>query len=774
MIINDLLVKGSARVVDKIYANKVEGDLIGNADTASVATELGTQPQLTSKSAMDGFLSGTGVRYATFNTSESGTGFQSNDGMILSLPWANSTAYGAQIAFDDAKVTNVAIRGKSTTWGDWYRLLHSGNYSSYALPLTGGTLSGSLTLSSGSVTAETFASSNTLTLNSSSTIYTDRGASTSYIFKKGGTEHARFDTSGHLVPGTDSTYNIGSSDKYWANVYADTFNGYLNGNAKSVNNVIPEWSGSIANADTTWLAAWTNDGTKLKAFAKSNLLEANCYDLGSMSGKTVADLRTAIEGWISSKKSYLYPNLTASFSASENWITLWNNEDTSTAISAGSRYTIEAKTSYTATNYLMLEVTGYYDKFVYYMCLSNGTWYPVRKIAYDDHSHESAPRLSYHGSLSTDDGINNFLEANRIKSAIWTTTSSPGVSNGIIISGGYTNTNYGFQLAIDDDPTYYMALRQKGTSGWNSWKQIPMGDGTGASGTWNISIGGTAARANYLNYTNSNEINFIGNTNATEIYFNYREPSTGNTSGNTAITKYYFANRNTSTSGVELIADKFTGYATKNTKHISLTEQCQLTSYRKTVIALCLAPPTANSNINSYSSGRITMQRTNALYSPMIADISIAAAYGAIGQIRTRFIRNNGFQIFKPCVFTYNGVKYGGIEVKTSDAEASRVTFDGTTTFDIFGLDYYDTNTSSVLNQEVYDSITYDTVIIEKGWYDGENEFITTYNIGSQSVNYANSSATATKATQDASGNTITSTYATKSELANKVKIVRW
>lgn len=42
---------------------------------------------------------------------------------------------------------------------------------------------------------------------------------------------------------------------------------------------------------------------------------------------------------------------------------------------------------------------------------------------------------------------------------------------------------------------------------------------------------------------------------------------------------------------------------------------------------------------------------------------------------------------------------------------------------------------------------------------------VTSANISSQSVSYATSAASATKATQDASGNTITSTYATKTEL---------
>ena len=71
-------------------------------------------------------------------------------------------------------------------------------------------------------------------------------------------------------------------------------------------------------------------------------------------------------------------------------------------------------------------------------------------------------------------------------------------NNGIIIDGGWDGAEYGFQILIDEDPTYVMGLRQRNTSGWSAWKRIPMGDGTGASGTWGISITGNSATATKL------------------------------------------------------------------------------------------------------------------------------------------------------------------------------------------------------------------------------------------------------------------------------------
>lgn len=111
----------------------------------------------------------------------------------------------------------------------------------------------------------------------------------------------------------------------------------------------------------------------------------------------------------------------------------------------------------------------------------------------------SSKNISYPAQLTTDDAIDAFNTGNVFQVSTWNNTSSPGATNGIIINAGWTNATYGAQIAIDDDPTYFMALRQKNNGGWNAWKRIPMGDGTGASGTWGISISGNAATASKVN-----------------------------------------------------------------------------------------------------------------------------------------------------------------------------------------------------------------------------------------------------------------------------------
>lgn len=112
---------------------------------------------------------------------------------------------------------------------------------------------------------------------------------------------------------------------------------------------------------------------------------------------------------------------------------------------------------------------------------------------------DTATTIAYPAQLTSDSAIDNFNVANRFQVGTWGSTSSPGVSNGIIVNFGWTNATYGAQMAIDDDPTYYLSLRQRNGNGWSAWKRIPMGDGTGASGTWGISISGNAGSATKVN-----------------------------------------------------------------------------------------------------------------------------------------------------------------------------------------------------------------------------------------------------------------------------------
>ena len=90
-----------------------------------------------------------------------------------------------------------------------------------------------------------------LYISPSSTLYLKSGSSSSLIFQPQGTEKARFDTSGNFLiktamyPGTNNTYDLGTSDYKWKNVYATAFIGNLSGNASSATKATQDGSGNV-------------------------------------------------------------------------------------------------------------------------------------------------------------------------------------------------------------------------------------------------------------------------------------------------------------------------------------------------------------------------------------------------------------------------------------------------------------------------------------------------------------------------------------------------
>lgn len=70
-----------------------------------------------------------------------------SDGNILHFHWDTSSAWDAQLHIPNSSSHSIQWRGSSAagTWGNWYTILDSNNYTSYALPKSGGTLTGAVT-----------------------------------------------------------------------------------------------------------------------------------------------------------------------------------------------------------------------------------------------------------------------------------------------------------------------------------------------------------------------------------------------------------------------------------------------------------------------------------------------------------------------------------------------------------------------------------------------------------------------------------------------------
>jgi hypothetical protein len=170
-------------------------------------------------------------------------------------------------------------------------------------------------------------------------------------------------------------------------------------------------------------------------------------------------------------------------------------------------------------------------------------------------------------------------------------------------------------------------------------------------------------------------------------------------------------------SSSSLVASQKALYDGLGTKldYLDLSNQVQLTSYRYSVIALCELDNT-DASYNSHSQGTLFLHRGNSLNADVRVNVDIAKKYNSTTPNITYIITGTSTSI-KPCTFTYNGKKYGGLYIFISAAEYGYVHWCGVTNLDggIFGLDYYQTNTETVLNSEVNSSINFSDFTLGNG-----------------------------------------------------------
>lgn len=114
--------------------------------------------------------------------------------------------------------------------------------------------------------------------------------------------------------------------------------------------------------------------------------------LGAMTDKTITDLQNSLDEWL--KTCYDTPNSRATFTANNNFISLWNNSDTTNKISAGASWTVEIETYYTYDKYTLIKLTTYTSASVYYVEKKNGVWGQIKKVSFDGETATSASKLT--------------------------------------------------------------------------------------------------------------------------------------------------------------------------------------------------------------------------------------------------------------------------------------------------------------------------------------------------------------------------------------------
>lgn len=156
------------------------------------------------------------------------------------------------------------------------------------------------------------------------------------------------------------------------------------------------------------------------------------------------------------------------------------------------------------------------------------------------------------------------------------------------------------------------------------------------------------------------------------------------------------------------IGDESNSYSLNSriTKRIPITT-AQNGSYHRSVIGLCKVSA-ASSSSGSFAAGNLIFHRNNGLDGTVIATVTCEDAHGlAYGaNISITGAMPNSTSIVG-CTFTYNGTKWAGVEVYINAAELQNIYFEGEVSDvnNIFGVDYYNVNTSTAINTEINSSI---------------------------------------------------------------------
>ena len=136
------------------------------------------------------------------------------------------------------------------------------------------------------------------------------------------------------------------------------------------------------------------------------------------------------------------------------------------------------------------------------------------------------------------------------------------------------------------------------------------------------------------------------------------------------------------------------------------------TDYDRFVVGLCKSY-SSSSDLDSWWSGRIIHDRPNGVIAPYFADVCFHNRYQsgtAWWHLRTDWrnystSKTDSSEGWRPCTFIYNGETYAGIEGQFTQSAA--IWAFGSGNLKPFVIPYYDRNSGSVLNSEVYNSINF-------------------------------------------------------------------
>ena len=275
-----------------------------------------------------------------------------------------------------------------------------------------------------------------------------------------------------------------------------------------------------------------------------------------------------------------------------------------------------------------------------------------------------------------------------------------------VSTGGATGSNC--KIETSTDGTTYTNFGTFDVGGWGGWNYIPFQKTFGGSAAnyikhvrFTFGITGVdtqyASRLSILKIRAFGETCWNGPSDLAKFGEMYRPLSSG---------AAYFPKGVISSDlriGNDSNSYSLTSRITKRIPIIGI----QRNSYYRSVIALCKVSA-ANSSGGSFAAGRLIFHRNNGLSGTVIATVTCEDAYGPDygANISITGAMPNNTSIVG-CTFTYNGKKWAGVEVYISPAELKDVYFEGEVSdvANVFGVDYYNVNTSTALNTEINSSI---------------------------------------------------------------------
>ena len=332
---------------------------------------------------------------------------------------------------------------------------------------------------------------------------------------------AFWNTNGILYPQTTNTGGLGSSSNKWANVYATTLHGNLDARTFTIGKTgkSVDWSGNvswtiaeIADNATTSSAGWMSAADKSKldsitvtsggTIEANNIVGANGISVtldkttgvatvkhansaitaGTASGTATSTLTNGGSFNIPTVTYDAYGHITA-----KGTTTLTLPNITSVSGNAGTATKFQSNQSVTLTG----DTTG--------TTSSQAGW----------SIETTTKKLTNSGRLTSANVDNSSATySNKITYFLASSSMTEGKppSEGGILNFAWSDNKWGAQLAIRIDTTPHLHLRGNNNTSWDSsWLTVldsnnynayaPKKDGTGATGTWGISISGNATTA---------------------------------------------------------------------------------------------------------------------------------------------------------------------------------------------------------------------------------------------------------------------------------------